>query len=217
MSAAMSIRQHWSQRRPRLILQGWQTLQLLKLCCWHLRYWSYRGVITSSVRQSLIYCHCYTVSVGCNVSQSSCYWNHITFFSKTVVCTKFSNYTVKDQNPTRTRVNVNSLIRAGPSVLLMSPAWRTGRAVLGRARNIKYLSHQTKEVFWRSYSCVLAECTWSTRVGSFVWDSQLLSCVHNFKNFSAHIIFTFIKSNKESNCKLQLPESQIHIESRQVR
>lgn len=144
MSAAMSIRQHWSQRRPRLILQGWQTLQLLKLCCWHLRYWSYRGVITSSVRQSLIYCHCYTVSVGCNVSQSSCYWNHITFFSKTVVCTKFSNYTVKDQNPTRTRVNVNSLIRAGPSVLLMSPAWRTGRAMLGRARNIKYLSHQTK-------------------------------------------------------------------------
>lgn len=111
MSAAMSIRQHWSQRRPRLILQGWQTLQLLKLCFWHLRYWSYRGVMISSVRQSLIYCHCYTVSVGCNVSQSSCYWNHITFFSKTVVCTKFSNYTVKDQNPTQTRVNVNSLIR----------------------------------------------------------------------------------------------------------
>lgn len=82
--------------------------------------------------------------LGVMCHKSSCYWNHITFFSKTVVCTKFSNYTVKDQNPTQTRVNVNSLIRAGPSVLLMSPAWRTGRAVLGRARNIKYSSHQTK-------------------------------------------------------------------------
>lgn len=61
------------------------------------------------------------VSVVCNVLQSSCDWNHITFFSKTVVCAKFSNYTLKDQNPTQTRVNVNSLIRLSRNTTQYAP------------------------------------------------------------------------------------------------